>query len=59
MNQSESSQVGVLASPLTIAEPLEDISNLGTGITDFEEAYTNEVSLLQNQQAILFAEVEI
>ena len=45
VNQSDASRVGVLAAPLVIAEPLVDISNLGGGITDFEEAYTSEVSM--------------
>jgi len=44
-NQRDSSQVGVLAAPLLIAEPLVDVSDLGGGITDFEEAYTSEVSM--------------
>ena len=44
-NQSDVSRVGVLAAPLVIAEPLVDISNLGGGITDFEEAYTSVVSM--------------
>ena len=36
-------------------------SDLGGGITDFEEAYTGKVSLLQtqNEQANLFPEVEL
>ena len=44
-NQSDASPVGVLAAPLIVAEPLVDISNLGGGITDFEETYTSVVSM--------------
>ena len=44
-NQSYASRVGVLAAPLVIAELLVDISNLGGGTTDFEEAYTSKVSM--------------
>ncbi len=60
-NQSDASRVGVLAAPLVVAEPLVDISNLGGGITDFEEAYTSKVSLLQtqNEEANIFPEVEL
>ena len=47
-NQRDSSQVGVLAAPLVIAEPLVDISNLGGGITDFEETWTSEVNVVSD-----------
>ena len=42
-NQSEPSKGGVLSAPPPITKPLEDISNVGGGITDFEEVYTSEV----------------
>ena len=44
-NQSDASPVGVLAAPLIVAEPLVDISDLGGGITDFEEAWTSRVNV--------------
>ena len=47
-SQSDASQVGVLAAPILIVEPLVDISNLGGGITDFEEAYTSEVNMVSD-----------
>ena len=57
-NQSDASRAGVLAAPLVIAEPLVDISNLGGGITDFEEAYTGEVNVASDSGLPITADDE-